>query len=508
MGNARLVIEGLGKSYASPVLTDVNLTVEKGEIHALVGENGAGKTTLVNILTGLVDKDAGHIELDDKHFSPSSPREAFSAGVSVATQELSIIGTMSIAENLSLKALPAARGVLDRDLLIATAEEELELVGLERTDPWTRAEQLSLSGRQLVELAKAMRGDNALLILDEPTAALTAPQAERLHDRMRERASRGTSVIYISHRLNDVLDVADTVSVLRDGRVVLSGAAGSLTVDELVSAMAGRAFQQGSSGSKTAHSAAPVIRARSLTTDDLPVAIDFEAKAGEIVGLAGLAGAGRSELLHALFGLSQPRSGSVVRIDDGAEFDVRSAKRAVGLGIAMLGEDRRAMGLFEGRSLTTNLMIPGADGSPALIDRALETAASEALAESVDIRCESVAQDIAELSGGNQQKALLGRWLHRDADVYLLDEPTRGVDVATKAAIYGLLEDLARAGKCIVVASSENEELLALCDRIIVLSNRRIAAEFNASQCSEEDLLTAAFSGFTGAQSHRRGEPA
>ena len=497
MSAARLVIKALCKSYVSPVLTNVDLQIQKGEIHALVGENGAGKTTLVNILTGIVDRDEGGITLDGVSYAPSTPRQAFAAGVSVATQELSIIGTLSIAENISLKALPAAGGVIDREKLARSTNNALGLMGLENADPSVRAETLSLSDQQLVELAKSIQGTDKLLILDEPTAALTAPQADRLHTVMRSLTEQGTSIIYISHRLQDVLDIADTVSVLRDGRIVLSDAARSLTIDKLVHAMAGQNLDQVAAASTSGQTEAPAIKAESVTTSDLPKPVDFEAHAGEIVGLSGLAGAGRSELLQALFGIASPTGGRVVRVQDGNSIEVRNPKQAIDLGIAMLGEDRQAMGLFEGQTVTTNLMIPGSKSRTTLIDRAQEAKASRDLVERVDIRCESIDQNIAELSGGNQQKSLLARWLHRDSDVYLLDEPTRGVDVGTRFAIYALLRELAADGKCVVVASSENEELMALCHRIIVLSNRKIAGTFDPRQCSEEDLLSAAFSAFT-----------
>ncbi len=493
---ARLAIRDLDKSYAAPVLKKVCLAVAAGEVHALVGENGAGKTTLVNILAGLAPRDAGGIELDGVPYEPSGAKDAFAAGVSVAAQELATIGTLTVAENIGLRALPARGGIVDRAALHDCAREALAIVGLDDAIIDMPVQALGVADRQLVELARALTGDARLLVFDEPTAALTSDQSDRLHRVIRERAAQGTAAIYISHRLRDVLGVADTVSVLRDGRVVLTAPAESLAVDDLVAAMAGNLFRQQGGETRASRPGAPLIRAESVTTADLPVPVSMTGHAGEIIGIAGLAGAGRSELLHALFGLVRLTGGRVERRVVGADVALKDARHAVRCGIALLGEDRQSQGLFRGQSVRTNMMIPGRGGdlSPLrLIDRRRETAAAAALVDRLDIRCRELGQDVAELSGGNQQKALIGRWLHRDAEVLLLDEPTRGVDVATKGAIYELLSELRDDGKCIVLASSEIEELMTVCDRILVLSGRRLERQFERGAWSEKDILAAAF---------------
>ncbi len=329
---------------------------------------------------------------------------------------------------------------------------------------------------------------------------MTAPQADRLHRLVRERASAGTAVIYISHRLADVLDVADTVSVLRDGKVVLSRPSDSLNVDDLVFAMAGDIFRQHELEFQAGQSGTPLLRVESITTNDLPEPLSLSGHAGEIIGIAGLAGAGRSELLHAIFGLARLSSGRVVRVVDGAEVELKSASHAVKAGVALLGEDRQSMGLFRGQSVQTNMMVPGRrnDASPLrLVDRRRESAAAKELVSKLDIRCREPGQNIEELSGGNQQKALIGRWLHRESDVLLLDEPTRGVDVGTKSAIYDLLFELRDSGKCVLLASSEIEELMTVCNRILVLSARRLVREFTRDAWSETDILAAAFEAHT-----------
>ncbi len=498
MDDARLVIRHLNKAYAAPVLTDVNLTVARGEVHALVGENGAGKTTLVNILTGLTDRNSGEISLDGESYAPVKPTDAFEAGVSFAAQELSIIGTLNVAENIKLRHLPRQRGVIDRQGLEAKAQEMLALVGLDDIPADTPAGALSLAQRQLLEIAKALVDDPGLLLLDEPTAALNAIQAERLHDIIRERANAGLSVIYISHRLNDVLDIADTVSVLRDGQVVATRASSEFTADQLVSLMAGEALEQTTTAS--GQKGDVLIRADGITTSELPFPVSLDAHAGEITGLAGLAGAGRSELLHALFGLDALASGTVTKLCKDSDVTINNASQAVHSGIALVGEDRQSMGLFEGQSVRVNMMLPGdrqQRSRLSVIDTSREQTSSESLIDRLSVKCHGAEQDIAELSGGNQQKALIGRWLNAGSDVFLLDEPTRGVDVGTKHALYDRFRELAAEGKSLIIASSEIEELMTVCDRIVVLSDRNIAAEFTRDEFAEDAILTAAFSAFS-----------
>ncbi len=510
MGDTRLSIRDLDKSFSVPVLRRVTLSVKRGEVHGLVGENGAGKTTLVNILAGLLEKDRGELLIDGAAYEPTRPADAFDAGVSFAAQELSIIGTLSAAENISLRDLPHRNSVISQDVLRKKAQALLQRVGLESVHADTRADDLNLADRQLLEIAKALATDCRLLILDEPTAALTAPQANHLHSIIRDVASSGTSVIYISHRLADVLHVSDTVSVLRDGQVVTTAASDTVSVSDLMEKMTGRSRQDDESRPAQYINTAPALEVDGITTDQLPHAISFTCRRGEIPGIAGLAGSGRSELLQALFGLTPLTGGSVRLCVGSGKTSIKNAPHAVSRGVAYLGEDRQSMGLFSGQSVLTNMMVPGIQGNASvlrLVDRRRERAAGTELVNKIDIRCESVDQDIAQLSGGNQQKALLARWLHCDSDLFLLDEPTRGVDVNTKGAIYEMLHALQSRGKSILIASSEIEELMAVCSRILVLSDRKLVTSFERDQFSEAEILAAAFQEYSGAISRMTHAP-
>lgn len=499
MPEPRLSIRALRKSFNFPVLKDVDLTVAAGEVHAIVGENGAGKSTLVNILSGLVPRDAGDILIDGETYDPTSAVDGFAAGISFTAQELSIAGDLSIAENIAIRDLPTRWLAIDTARLDVIARDLLGRVGLDGIDPASPAESLTLADRQLLELAKAISADCRLLVLDEPTASLNAPQAELVHGIVAELASKGTGVIYISHRLADVLVVAHRITVLRDGEVISSLPAGETSIDRMMEEMTGGSSAAISADRDPADTGPVTLETRNVTTADLPNAVNITCRRGEIVGVGGLAGAGKTELLQALFGLAPPESGSVIRHEEGNAIAIGNAGQAVRAGIGFLAENRQSSGIFPGMSVLENVMTPVSARSPlSTIDRQVEAAAGESLRDRLSIRCAGLEQPIEQLSGGNQQKALIARWLNRDADVLLFDEPTRGVDVGTKEAIYQLLLELRNRGKSIVVSSSENEELMTICDRILVMSHRKIVAEFQRGHWSETGILAAAFQEFTG----------
>lgn len=503
----RLSIRHLDKAFNAPVLRDVALDIREGEIHAIVGENGAGKSTLVNILTGLVTRDGGEILLDGEAYDPDSASAAFAAGVSFCAQELSVIETLTVAENISLRRLPTQGIAVDRSGLDERATSLLAKVGLRDILPGSPAGGLSLAERQLVEIAKAVSAESRLLILDEPTAALTKDQADRVHGIVRELAGHGVAVIYISHRLGDVLDIADRVTVIRDGSVVATADAANLSIADLVSSMSGAATET-LARSMAEHTRGDLsLVARNLSTADLPHAIDLDCHYGEVLGIAGLAGSGKSELLHAVFGLTPALGGQVIRDPDGQPLVIIHAGLAARNGIGFLGEDRRTMGIFPGLSALTNIMLPDLSRSWfTSLDKTSELHAGEQLRGQLAIRVDNLDQEIQQLSGGNQQKALIARWLNCNADILLLDEPTRGVDIATKNAIYELFRQLRTDGRSLLIASSEIDELLAVCDRIVVMSDRRLVAEFTSADWSEDKILAAAFSQYV--DSAHRDRPA
>ena len=493
MSDTALVVRGLAKAYAAPVLRGISLDLQPGEVHALVGENGAGKSTLCRIVAGLVAPEAGEMTLRGQPFAPRSRREAAARGVRMATQELALVGTLSVAENLMLTELPARLGWIDRDALRAAARARLERVGLGALDPDRPAATLGIAQQQLLEIAAALAKPCDVLILDEPTAALSDAESERLFDEIRALAAAGTAVVYVSHRLDEVRRIAGRVSVLRDGRIVGTFAAGEVSSRELVRAMAGGDRDPPAADVREARGrpALVVLGLRAGRVRD----VTFTAHAGEILGIAGLMGSGRTETLRAVFGADGREAGGIeVR---GHPVSICSPRDAVRHGLAFVTEDRKALGLLLPLPVRANLTLSrlrSFAGPLGLVRPPEERAAAAAQAEGVGVRCASLEQPAAQLSGGNQQKVLLGRALADGAPVFLLDEPTRGVDAGARLEIHALLRRLASGGAAVVVVSSELDELLALCDRITVLSAGRSVATFEKDAFARADILAAALS--------------
>lgn len=499
----RLKIEGLSKRFAAPVLKQVGLQIMRGSVHGLVGENGAGKSTLINIVSGLLAADEGEISLNGTSYSRSSRRKALDHGVALAYQELSLIETLSVAENILLSDLPGRSLGIARVQLRTRARELMDLVGLAEVNADDGLSTLTLAQRQLVELAKALSMPEAnckLLMLDEPTSALTGPQADRIHKIIRDRADAGLSVLYVSHRLEDVLKVCDEVSVLRDGGIALCAPSSTLTSNDLIKAMSGKALKA-RKDDELKTPGEPCLQVAQLATDIFPEPISLCCHRGEILGIAGLAGAGRSELLHSIFGLPAERKGSVFLKDaiDNHEILIDSPSQAVKNGIALIAEDRKSQGIFADKSVSMNSTVAGIGklrGALSTISPRRERRVTEELIDRLKVKCDGPLQRIDRLSGGNQQKVLIARWLQARANVWLLDEPTRGVDVTSKLAIHEQLRKLRDDGAALLIVSSELEELMTLSDRILVLSDGKQVAEFQRGQWSKEMLLEAAFSGY------------
>lgn len=494
-----LQVRGLSKRYTVPALADVDLDVRAGEVHALVGANGAGKSTLARIMAGLVLPDGGCMRLSDGEFAPASKAQAERAGVHIVQQELTVLPTLSVAENLFLNRLPHRLGLIDYRRLHRDAMTALAAVGLEQIGPSTPAGALGVGRQQLVEIAAALARPCRVLILDEPTAALTDPEIELLFTHVDRLRRERVAVVYISHRMDEIRRIADRVTVLRDGRLVETAPAAELSVERAIRLMAAADPEDHADGQaadgppSSAKSAA--LRVEGLRRGNVVRDVSFEVRSGEIVGIAGLVGSGRTELLRAIFGADRADAGRV--LIDGRAVRARQPRDAVRAGMGLIPEDRQKHGLLLPQPVRINMTLARIEATTprrSWIDPARERSVAARLQQLLDVRCASLEQPIVELSGGNQQKAVIARWMLRDCRVLLFDEPTRGIDVAAKQMVYRMLHGLAAQGKAIVVVSSELRELLAICDRIAVMSAGRLVGTFERGTWTQAEILAAAFS--------------
>jgi ABC-type sugar transport system ATPase subunit len=484
-------LRAIGKDFPGVrALADVSLAIGAGEIVGLVGENGAGKSTLIKILAGVHPAGTyrGDVVIDGAAQSFRSTRDARRAGIAVVHQELGLVPEMSIADNLVLGREPARLGVLDEARAEAAARALLDRVAGDLAgaiDVRTPVGHHGVGVQQIVEIARALDDDARLVVLDEPTAALTPTEAARLFQLVRERRDAGTSFVYISHHLDEVLQLTDRVAVLRDGKLVAIRRTADTCADELVDLMTGKELGGGAGRARAAAStdaaAPPVLRVDRLTIRhperldrNVVDGVSFDVRAGEVVALAGAMGAGRTATLSALFGIARaPISGDIAV--DGKPVRIRSPRDAIAAGIALVPEDRKGAGLVLAMSVAENLGL--ATLRTHLLDGARDERAAAAQVKQLAIRTPSLDAEVATLSGGNQQKVVIGKWLEAAPRVLLLDEPTRGVDVGAKAEIYALIEDLAARGHAVVIASSDLPEIARLADRVLVLRDGALAGE-------------------------------
>ena len=487
-----LEAEGIRKAFPGvQALAEVSLQIRRGEIHAVVGENGAGKSTLMNILSGVYRADHGRIMLEGEEVRPSSPKDAYDLGISIVHQENSLCTNLSVAENVLVHRVPTQfGGLVDRKSLHEQTKEMLEVLCID-AGPQTVVRDLSVGQQQLVEIAKATACECKVLILDEPTSSLTDHEAGILFDRIRVMREQGTSVIYISHKLSEVFDLADRVTVLRDGRVVGVRALAETDVASIVRLMVGREISQ-LYPDRGERRGAPMLQVRHLSRGERFQDVTFDLHRGEILGVAGLIGSGRTDMALSVFGAS-PTDGGEILID-GEPVDIESPVKAIDLGMAYLPEDRREEGLFLDMDVTANIISAhlGSFTSGSLMDAREAEAEAGGFAETLDIRTPSLEQKVLNLSGGNQQKVVVAKWLSTKPRILIVDEPTRGIDVGTKAEIHTLLRGLANEGVAILMISSELTEILGMSDRILVMHGGRVKGELSMDEASEDSVMSLA----------------
>jgi ribose transport system ATP-binding protein len=478
---ARDIVKSFGRTRA---LAGVSLSVRRGEVHAVLGENGAGKSTLMTILAGAIAPDAGTMLLEDRPYAPRTPAEARAAGVAIVYQEPQLCPHLSVAENIGLGSEPSRFGFVDRRALRTRAHDALAQLSDERIAVDRPVSSLSPGERQLVAIARALsQARSHVLILDEPTSSLGAQDTEKLFAAVGRLAERGLSVLYISHFLEEVERIADGYTVLRDGSSVGSGRVGETPMREIVRLMVGQEVSELFAHSERTRGE-PLLELEHLAGRTKPADASLSLHRGEVVGIAGLVGSGRTELLRAIFGLDPVRSG---RVRVGAFVGPASPARRLSQGVGLLSEDRKGEGLAASMSIADNLTLSklGGLGPPGLVAPRQQRALAQRWIERLAIRCRDTEQPVADLSGGNQQKVALARLLYHDVDVLLLDEPTRGIDVKSRAQIYKSIDELAASGKAVLVVSSYLPELVGICDRIAVMRKGRLG---DAKPVGERDM--------------------
>ncbi|EPH0094658.1 sugar ABC transporter ATP-binding protein [Pluralibacter gergoviae] len=494
---AIMSLSGIGKTYNEPVLSDISLSLYAGKVLALTGENGAGKSTLSKIIGGLTPPTTGSMTWLGQPYAPQSRKEAEKLGIRMVMQELNLLPTLTIAENLFIDQLPNRGGWINRRRLREMAKPVMEMVGLQNLSPDTLVGDLGIGHQQMIEIARNLIGDSRLLILDEPTAMLSSREVELLFTQIARFKQRGVSLIYISHRLDELARVADDVAVLRDGSLVCVDAIARYTSDQLVSLMVGRDLDS-SFDVSARRRGSPLLKVEHFTRAPLLQDISLTLHRGEVLGISGLVGAGRTELMRAIFGADRIDSGQLLVGDPPLPVTLRSPADAIAHGIALVTEDRKGEGLLLPHSVGNNTSLGNGEKISrfAWLNAGRERALAQQYIARLGIRTAGSEREVGSLSGGNQQKVLISRWLARSCDVILFDEPTRGIDVGAKRDIYLLLNELTQSGKGLIVVSSDLRELMLICDRIAVLSAGRLVETFTRENWTQDAILAAAFSGY------------
>ncbi len=493
MDNVLVLMEDIDKRFPGVhALDHCHFDLRAGEVHALCGENGAGKSTLMKILSGIYPKDAGHIYYKDQEVEISSPRAAQELGISIIHQELNLMPHLTLAQNIFIGREPRA-GVpfwLDELALNKQTAELFERMHL-NLDPRTRVSDLTVAKQQMVEIAKALSYNSEVLIMDEPTAALTDAEIEDLFRIIRQLRDRGVGIVYISHRMDEIKQITDRITVMRDSRYVDTVNTADTTIDRIISMMVGRTIFEDRPALPEDHGQAVVLEVKDLNRSKVLKDINFSLKRGEILGFAGLMGAGRTEVARAVFGADPIDSGEIYV--HGKKASIHSPSDAVRHGIGYLSEDRKRYGLALGMDVETNVVLASMRkflGMLGLVNQQRTRSTAETQVQNLSIKTPGIQQKVKNLSGGNQQKVIIGKWLTANTDILIFDEPTRGIDIGAKNEIYKLLNDLVQQGKSIIMISSELPEVLRMSHRVIVMCEGRITGNLPIREATQEKIMT------------------
>lgn len=472
-------------------LDEVDFSLERGTVHALMGENGAGKSTLMKCLFGIYTPDSGEIYIDGEKVSYKDPKDALDSGVAMVHQELNQVSMRSVAENIMLGRFPSKYGIVDAKKMNQETQDLFDRLGL-NFDPKKIIGKYSVAERQLIEIAKAVSYNAKILVLDEPTSSLTESEVDKLFEIINKLRDQGVGIIYISHKMEEILSISDYVTVMRDGKFIDMKPASELSKDEIIRLMVGRKIDAASLKTDEYIQDEVLLEVKNLTGKYKPTVTDisFTLQKGEILGVAGLVGSRRTELVETIFGLRQKESGQIFL--HGKEVDNKDPMAAIKNGFALVTEERRATGIFPYAAIRLNATIANIKKyakHSVVSDKALKEDTDRVI-DSMEVKTPSQSTKIMDLSGGNQQKVIIGRWLLTDPEVLLLDEPTRGIDVGAKYEIYKLIGDLAKEGKSVIFISSEMAELQMVCNRIMVMSNGRLAGiEKNDENLTQEKIM-------------------
>lgn len=484
-----LALNGVTKTFPGvTALSEVSLRLYPGQVTALVGENGAGKSTVVKILTGIYQPDGGQIEIDGQHIRFPTAQDAGDAGVTAIHQETVLFDELSVAENVYLGHAPRGRfGLIDTAAMIEKARQTLESIGA-TIDPRTKLKELGIANKHLVAIARALSIDARVVIMDEPTAALSQKEIEELYELVEELKTQGKAILFISHKFDEIFRIADNYTVFRDGALVGDGAIADVTEAELVKLMVGRDVSQ-IFPNRTRNLGEEVLVVDGYEHPTEFADISFSLRRGEILGFYGLVGAGRSEFMQALFGITRPSAGEVTI--DGERVVIRSPADAVGKGIVYVPEDRGKQGAITALPIFQNVTLPslGKTSSNGFLKLAEEFKLAREYTERLDLRAASLDTDVGNLSGGNQQKVVIAKWLATQPKVIILDEPTKGIDIGSKAAVHEFMAELAAQGLAVIMVSSEIPEVLGMSDRVIVMREGRIEAELGGDDMTPETLV-------------------